>query len=222
MKRFSVCAIASLMVASLLTATSALAVVITPVAATASSEGADQSPTNLINMSGMVPSGGPGELDDLHTNTPGAQTMWHVAGPGIFDPPPPFPHFVEFDLGGLFFLDAAHIWQMNQETLAPDRGTNRFEISVSPAAAGPFNLVGGFNLAAAGCAGDGPAQVIGGLGGVLAQRVRFDILSAHSGLNEEFVGLSEVRFEGRVIPEPAGALLLLLGVAAAAMRRVRG
>ena len=212
-------AVAGVATAFLFLSGSVAAFEITPVGATASSEGVDQSADNLINSSGLDGGGGAGDLDDLHDNNAGAATMWHAAVPDNPFAVPALPQWVEFRLGGLYTLDAAYIWQMNQELLAPARGANDLEISVSLTPGGPFTSVLNTNLAAEDGSGPVDAQVVGGLGGVQARFVRFDITSAHSGLQEEFVGLSEVRFEG--VPEPASAGLAICGLALGALRRKR-
>ena len=68
-----------------------------------------------------------------------------------------------------------------------------------------------------------------GSGGILPQaftfdevrgsRVMFEFMSAQSGQEFEFVGLSEVRFEGTLVPEPMTALLFGLGIAGLLMVR---
>jgi hypothetical protein len=155
-------------------------------------------------------------LDDVHDNDWGSANGWHAgdqpAGlPGGVDgdddwltPPEVAKQVVEFDLGGLYELSTAHVWQQNQAALffppapAETRGVDEFEILTSPAATGDdFNLVGKFRLEPETGTEAVPAQVIAFPNApVTARRVRFHMLSAVGGMEFEYVGLSEVRFEG--------------------------
>lgn len=51
-----------------------------------------------------------------------------------------------------------------------------------------------------------------------ARLVRFNITSNHGGDNN-FVGLSEVRFDGTQVPEPSAGILALIGLAGCLRRR---
>ena len=154
-------------------------------------------------------------LDDLHDNDALSTNGWHAgdfaAGlPGGTDgddewltPPAVDQQVLEFDLGGLFDISKTHIWQQNQGPFfdapsAPDRGVDQFQILASTESSGDnFRLIGTFNLEAETGFDPVPAQVLSlGPDPVRAQRIRFHLESAHSGEVFEFVGLSEVRFEG--------------------------
>ncbi len=171
-----------------------------------------QVPDNLINGSGL--SGiGPVETQ-THDNNFQALTMWHV-GPddGGLGGPTGSPPVVDdqaliFDLGGTFSLLGTYIWNHNQSALT-SRGVDEFEILVSgdsnPLTA-TFGSVGTFNLLEAG-GGAELAQLINfNASGV--RLVKFNINSTQSGLVNDYVGLSEVRF---VIPEPSSLVLACLG-----------
>ena len=195
-------------------------IVITPLSATASSfQDAGHSPTNLINGSGLdvnTPSG-------LHDNHPGAATMWTAGTGGLAADVD--NTWVEFDLGGVYDLMNARIWQYNQNSL-PGRQLRQFDILVSPNLVDPFTLVasnvelsqfattpGPFDAPATPGI---PAQLFAA-GSLGVQRVRFELDTAWSGSPGEFVGLSEVKFE--VVPEPTAGAVLLIGSGLLAMRR---
>jgi hypothetical protein len=168
----------------------AAAQAIVPVSVQASSTyGADQTPANLINGSGLA---GSGEvLARTHDNQGSAMTMWHSAGGAVAST------WVQFDLGISYTLSGTHVWNMNQANLT-GRGVRSVRILTSPSATGDVtDLVGTFELTqGTGFAGL-PAQVIAfdpPLAGV--RRVRFEVLSVWSGLVNDYTGLSEVRFEG--------------------------
>ena len=116
---------------------------------------------------------------------------------------------VEFDFGLPRNLNDALIWQMNQGgvfgALAPERGVDEFDILVSPTETGDnFVNIGTFNLDVETGLVNVPAQLFDIDGNDTAEvwRVRFDIFSAHNPVAteaEEFVGLSEVRFNAELI-----------------------
>jgi hypothetical protein len=114
--------------------------------------------------------------------------------------------FLEFTLDQTYDLSAAHIWQfngINANTGGDDsfRGMNDFSLSVSPDLVSPFVPIGGArNLAQADplFSPDESAQVFDMTGANGIRRVRIDIDSAHG--STDFVGLSEVRFDGTPLP----------------------
>lgn len=162
-------------------------------------------------------------LDDYHDNDIFWNNGWHSgdfeAGiPGGLDfgdesdedwisPPPVNAQILEFKLDGLYDLTSAYIWQQNQaslggESLSVQRGVETLEILVSAQSTGDnFELLGRHELDIEEGLEPAPAQVVSLAElPVLAQRVRFQILTATSQQEFEFVGLGEVRFEGT----PAG------------------
>lgn len=160
-------------------------------------------------------------LDDLHDNDGTWMNGWHsgdfdagipggVDGDGDpFTAPLVDDQVIEFDLGGLFVVTHAHIWQQNQSgfesALAPDRGVEEFEIHASTSDSGEnFVNVGTYTLEFEDGAFEVPAQVVEPVDPIIAKRIRFDLNSAFSGLDNEFVGLAEVRFEGERVPEVEG------------------
>lgn len=172
--------------------------------------------TKLIDGSGLEDFEGTPDnsLDDYHDNDSGSSNAWHSgdmdAGiPGgtdddgdPFTPPLVNEQILEFDLGGLFKLSRVHVWQQNQsnifgEAFSFTRGVEEFQILVSSTSEGEdFSLVGGFNLDFEEGLEPVPAQIFELATEPDARRVRFQLETAYSGLASEFVGLSEVRFEG--------------------------
>jgi len=172
--------------------------------------------TKLIDGSGLEDLEGTPDnsLDDYHDNDSGSTNAWHSgdidAGiPGgtdddgdPFTPPLVNEQLLEFDLGGLFTLSRVHIWQQNQsnifgESFSFTRGVEDFQILVSSSSEGDdFSHVGGFSLDFEEGLESVPAQTLEFATEPDARRVRFQIETAYSGLATEFVGLSEVRFEG--------------------------
>lgn len=178
---------------------------------------------SLIDASGLIDVDETPDdiLDDFHDNEAGAATGWHA---GDFDagiqggldgdddwltPPPVAEQQLIFDFDMLYGLTEAYIWQQNQGPLfgappAETRGVDEFRIFVSQVGQGDaWTLVGDYTLEVEFGTEPVPAQVIEFDATVDARRVRFDLISAHSGLDHEFVGLSEVRFVG----EPIGGTL---------------
>lgn len=209
----------SLALTGLVAAAPAAADVLTPVGVTASStfNNGFYTPQNLINGSGL--SGG--QHDNFFGNM--WQTEQGVAYSAIN---------VVFDLGGLYDLDAASIWQFNYadgmqipgviSTL--DRGVKDFALSISTDGVTYSQVLTdtlargtGQPLAAQDFAFDG-----------VARYVRLNVLNnyAQGTIYERdyATGLSEVRFTGTAaVPEPATWALMIagFGFTGAALRRRR-
>ena len=178
------------------------AAVITPVAVTPSSQFA--AAANLINGSGLDGVGP--VLGQLHDNN--ENNMWQTfAGTSVGES-------VEFELDQVYDLSDAHIWQYNGPSQGnldvPMREVENIDISISPDLVSPFVSLGTKTLAPAIDPLAGPVPTFGepaqnfALGsGNLARRVKLTILSVHSPPSDGFAGLSEVRFSGTAIPEPA-------------------
>ncbi len=177
------------------TAATANAQQITPVGATASSTFETYALINLINNSGL--SGG--LHDELYSN------MW-IADRDDIHPT------LTFDLGGVYDLTAADIWQYNVPGVF-GRGVQNFTIAVSSDDVN-FTQVASATLTES-SGGNIPAQVVPFSG--TGRYVRFSVQSNYG--DPQFAGLSEVKFEGTLAvtadPIPAlspAALALFAGV----------
>jgi len=186
-----------------------------------SNEFSNREVVNIVNGSGIT---GPVTASSVHTGGPGVSPngiMWHT-GSGTTG-------FVTFDLGTTYGqVREALVWQFAEGTGTPnnfDRGTasmNIFVSSDSDVTTATFNQItgpgtgGSFNLPIHPTSQVGVNAVVLPLSSAQDVRlVQFDILSNHG--DPGFVGLSEVRFEGRItpIPEPSSGLMLATGAIAA-------
>jgi hypothetical protein len=178
---------------------------------------------DLISGSGLADvNGTPTDpLDDLHDNDIFSTNGWHAgdfaaglagAAGALDGDGDPFTaglvdrQVLEFDLGKSHQLTKVHIWQQNQggffgPAAAPFRGVDEMEVFASSSeSADDFTLVSKLRLQPEEGSGAVPAQVFDFTTKPFnARRVRFDLISALSGNPNEFVGLSEVRFEGTAI-----------------------
>ena len=197
--------------AALSLASADAAVVITGTSATATTFfAAVQSPTNLVNNSGLSVAN---SITATHTETSNAADQWHSSG-GVVD-----NESITISLGGSYDLENIYIWQANQTGLK-NRGVNQFDLFYSTDGGTNYtawtqnlNLAISPNTAAADLIS---AQSFAfGVSGVT--NVRIEIDSAHSGLANDYVGLSEVKFTA--VPEPAAALLGGLGLLGLLRRR---
>lgn len=212
--RVAVCCLGLLVLA----VSQAPADVVTPVAVDPSSEFADAD--NMINGSGLD---GIGNVQDQrHDND--EDNMWQTfSNPSVGET-------ATFDLGANYDLSSALIWQYNgfidlYGLGTPQRQVNEFELAVSSGVSeGGFTSIGTFNLAEAldqSAPGfNEPAQGFALTGADNVRRVQLTINSTYlPDMADGFAGLSEVRFEGTIVPEPATvgllglAMLTLLGFA---------
>ena len=153
--------------------------VITPIAVDASSTFYTYNANNLINNSGL--SGG------LHDNQ--YFNMWLDNGTGTNAQ-------LTFDLGSIYAVSAADIWQYNASCCGLDRGVNIFTISTSTDGINFYDSTTASLTEANG--GDIPAQVVDYQ--ATGRYVRFDVVSNWGDTN--YTGLSEVKFETSAVPEP--------------------
>ncbi|MEQ8211031.1 MAG: hypothetical protein RH917_14485 [Lacipirellulaceae bacterium] len=166
---------------------------------------------------GLVAAGGAGVLDDSHVLSTNSVPRGWISGcgdagiaggdPGVDCASNPFAvnpeeeQIVEFEFDGAYDLTAMHIWNENDETFAPDRGVDEFELQTNPdRTGGTFTSVGTFNLLADDGFSNNFAQVIN-LSGNGIRRVRLLVNSRHGGPSEDYVGLAEVRFEGTLVTQ---------------------
>jgi hypothetical protein len=180
------------LVACGLAAVTATAGVVTPISDAASSYYSSmQVPVNLINGSGLW--GSTDVLSQTHSNDASAAAMWHSSGGAVN------ATWVSFDLGSAYTLTGAYVWQMNQTNLL-GRGVKTFGLFTSPNTTDPMtNYVGTFSLNIGSGTRYEPHQTLT-FPAVTAQRVLFAISNDWNGLANDYVGLSEVRFEGTTPP----------------------
>jgi hypothetical protein len=161
---------------------------ITPVAAAASTfySGA-QDPINLINGNGLVV--GANIFASTHNADGSGGGMWHSSGGN------PATEWLIFDLGAQCKLSGVDIWQMNQPGNL-GRGVKTFGLFTSPNTTDPVtNYVGSFTLNPAGGANGETAQLFNFTANNV-RRVMLAVSNSISMAGTEYVGLSEVRFEG--------------------------
>lgn len=162
---------------------------------------------------------GSGLTGGQHGTTPDG-TMWLNSGNGCCgDPADPTSGgtgaVVTFDLGANYDLTSFHVWNYNEGGGSfRFRGADDVEILVASSDVSPvFSSIANENFAVA----TGAATYAGEMINLIASNVRlvrFNITSNHGG-GDEFIGLSEIQFEGEetLVPEPASILVwCLLGL----------
>ena len=190
------------------------AAVITPTDAFASTfYGAQQSPTNLINDAGLNTASGD-VLTYTHASHGSAVGMWHAgAGQGTGGAAPVVANqYLVFDLGANYDLSKAYLWQMLQPGNL-GRGIKEFSLygssdapytTIPPAVydlTGYTELLSGAELAQ-GSGTSTPTQDFNLLGATNIRTVYLQVNSAWSGNANDYVGLSEIKFEGTPLVPP--------------------
>mgnify|MGYP001814840192 CR=1 FL=1 len=129
--------------------------------------------------------------------------------------------FVIFDLGAVFTINSFHVWNYNE---APPnltaRGVNGVSVEYGITAALGSTVPGITNFAQADGLDTYAGEDFSGFTPFDAQFIKFDIDSNHGGDNN-FYGLSEVQFDGTLVPEPGSLALVVLGVSGLLLRRKR-
>jgi len=177
---------------------------------------------NIINGSGLT--GG------AHGNTPD-HTMWEITG--TYDTPnDTLPAHVTLDLENNYVLGAIHVWNYNETNASlSTAGAKDVEIWVSPtdSTAGLVKLdnAGGDWVFAKALGAAGYLGFDVDLSGVTndsllnnVRLVRFNMLTNH-GQIKDLTGLSEVQFDGVVVPEPATILAMMAASLPALLKRRR-
>lgn len=169
----------------------------------------------------LVDGSGFDEINGFHANTP-EQSMW--LNVGASDPAASLA-VITFDLGASYDLTSLAVWNYNEvQNGNTDRGADEVELLLASSESGAFTSLGTFNFS------PGPGltnrnfrqdiDLSSFTAADNARLVRFNILSNH-GDGDDFVGLSEVLFDGIAVPEPGRTALLTLGFFGIAARRRR-
>lgn len=192
--------------------------VITPVSDFASSYyTSPQSPTHLIDNSGLDTSSG-NVLNYTAAADGSANNMWHAgAGQGVGGAAPVVANqYVVFDLGADYDLTSAYLWQMIQTNLL-GRGIQQFSLygsSAAPNAGSAANPPATYDLSgytqilgtstlvkASGSTTPTQAFTLSNAAGIRTVYLQID--SDWNNAANDYVGLSEIKFEGT----PVGVVL---------------
>jgi len=146
-------------------------------------------------MDAFVIDGSGLNADGSHTTAPDG-FMW--LNNGTFTAPHDLEPEIVFDLGAVYSLDTMLVWNYNEINL-PLRGVGTADILIA-GADGVFSvLIENQTFDEAPGAGDVDFHQTVDLAGVKAQFIKLDI-SGNLGGDNDFVGLSEVQFEGTFSP----------------------
>jgi len=179
---------------------------------------ADRLAVYTIDGSGFEPNGTGTHSTDAEGN------MWMNTGTFTTGGNPgddPLPSTITYDLEGNYDLDAFTVWNYNGGT--GTGGANGVTVSVADTVGGPFTTLAGITNFAQAPGNDttdfGETFDLTSLSAANNVRLlRIEITSNH-GSGEDLAGLSEIRFDGTVVPEPGSLALLGLGGLLIARRR---
>jgi hypothetical protein len=171
---------------------------------TASSEipGFDRIDDYIVDGSGLTA----GE----HGTTPDG-SMWLSTGDGFggVDPDPA----VTFDLGALYTIESFQVWNYNEFGGGSDlssRGVDAVTVEYGTTSALGSTVSGVDSFSQAPASDSYTGEVFDSFEPFNARHIRFDVDSNH-GSGASFYGLSEVQFNGTLVPEPASLALMGLG-----------
>ncbi|MGD8501522.1 MAG: tetratricopeptide repeat protein, partial [Phycisphaerales bacterium] len=151
-----------------------------PVTARADSSHLDMTVEHIVDGTGLAD----GDVDGLLEHDENPENMWlSEGGRGR--------SWVEFDLGGVYELGSILVWNYN-ERANTQRGVRSADISVWAPEAGWQKTFDDFNFAEAEGSFDYDEPILVRFDGVKAQKARFEDLISLG--DEEYIGLSEVRF----------------------------
>ena len=185
---------------------------------TASSEisGFNRIDDHIVNGNGLT--------GTTHTNYPANGNMWLSTGDGRFGGTDTDP-FVLFDLGAFYEIESFQVWNYNELDVGgfngTARGVNAVTVEYGDTAALGSTVAGITNFAKADATATYAGEIFNTFTPFTARYIKFDIDSNHGGDNN-FYGLSEVRFTGTLVPSPTAALAGLVGLSGLLCRRRRG
>ncbi len=119
--------------------------------------------------------------------------------------------WVMFDLGGTYTINEFRVWNYNESP--PNltaRGVNAVSVQYGLTPALGSTVPGITNFAQADGTNTYTGELFDSFAPFSARYIKFDIDSNHGGDNN-FYGLSEVQFDGTLVPEPSTIALLALG-----------